>query len=52
MWLMTASLNVIRLEWEAKDNKLTLNINQGFNTEKYSTLRFRRVEVALFNEKA
>lgn len=51
MWLMTASLNVFEVDWQQKDNKLTLNVKQGFNTEKHATLRYRRAEVALFNSK-
>ena len=51
MWLMTASLNVFEVEWQQKDNKLTLNVKQGCNCERYTTLRYRRAEVALFNAK-
>ena len=51
MWLMTASLNVFEVEWEQNGNNLKINVKQGVNCERYSTLRFRRTEIALFNEK-
>lgn len=43
MWLMTASLNVIRVDWEEKKGIISVNIRQGVNHEKHETLRYRRV---------
>lgn len=51
MWLMTASLNVFEVDWQQKDKKVILNVKQGYNTKKHTTLRYRRAEVALFNSK-
>lgn len=31
MWLMTASLNVFRVDWEDKKGIISINIRQGIN---------------------
>lgn len=31
MWLMTASLNVFRVDWEDKKGIISVNIRQGVN---------------------
>lgn len=49
---MTASLNVLETSWEQHENKLKINVKQGFHSDQHRTLRFRRAEVAIFNDKA